>query len=101
MVFAVWAARKDSVRKHPEEFIELTKALYKARQLGRENIDTIIEAAKQRVGMSEDDLRHYYTLQKYELGVEYQRGLLSFYDFCARLRIAPRVSSLEFIELPA
>jgi chorismate dehydratase len=101
MVFAVWAARKESVRKKPQEFIELTKALYRARQLGRENIETVIDAAKQRVGLSVDDLRHYYTLQKYELGAEYQRGLLSFYDFCARLRLVPRVASLEFVELPA
>lgn len=100
MVFAVWAARKDSVARQPEAFAELVLSLYRARQVGKDNIDTVIDEARARVGLSEEELRTYYMQQKYELNPTYQRGLLAFYSYCARLRLAPRVSALEFFKLP-
>lgn len=100
MVFAVWAARRDSVSRQPEAFAQLVQALYRARQVGRDNIDSVVAAAHERVGLSEEELKVYYTQQKYELGSTYQRGLLAFYSYCSRLRLAPPVSALEFFNLP-
>ncbi|MCL5961107.1 MAG: menaquinone biosynthesis protein [Chloroflexi bacterium] len=96
MVFGVWAVRRETANRSSGELQELVKAFREAKRLGKENLSTIIDVAASRTGLTVEELQAYYPLQKYELGPSYQRGLLSFYNYCSRMRLAPRIEKLDF-----
>jgi chorismate dehydratase len=96
MVFAVWAVRREVAESNAEELKALVSTLREARRMGQENLPTVIEAAKPRTGLTEEELRNYYTLQKYDLGPRFRKGLLSYYNLAAAMGLAPKVDTLEF-----
>lgn len=81
MVFAVWAVRRDFAAAHPEEVAALTAALYRAREIGREEQAAVLDQARRRTGLPRDVVEEYFTLVRHDFDADYQRGLLTFYDY--------------------
>lgn len=81
MVFAVWVVRRDYAAAHPEEVAALVAALYRAREIGREQQAAVLELARRRTGLPRDFIEEYFTLIRHDFDAGYRQGLMTFYDY--------------------
>ena len=94
-VFAFWAVR-DDVRLGRQREI-----FYRSRDLGLEQVDRIARAYSEKLGLSQEAIRHYilrnlsYTLKEDDL-----RGLKRFYQLADQLELVPALRKLEFYSDP-
>jgi len=96
MVYALWVARGEFVRKHPEETSLLAGILVSAREEGMQRLDELLRVARRRTKLPDGVLREYFDLVKYGFDETYRRALLLFYDYAYKSGlIAERVNSLN------
>ncbi|ACA59602.1 protein of unknown function DUF178 [Candidatus Desulforudis audaxviator MP104C] len=81
MVFAVWVVRRDYALERPQETDGLVAALQRAREIGIREREAVLDLAVHRTGLPRDFVADYLKLVRYDFDAEYQRGLLTFYDY--------------------
>jgi chorismate dehydratase len=95
-VFALWAVRKgvaDLVRP-----LNVTDLFSKSLAIGKQNLATIIEEAKPKIGWTEAELRHYLTKNiLYDLGQAEQSGLNLFYNKALQHGFVDAIKPLYFL----
>ncbi|MBU0701536.1 menaquinone biosynthesis protein [bacterium] len=102
IVFAVWAVRKDYVRKlsivspYLEIIEEIAYSLRKSLNYGLANIDKIIDRVLPE--FPSVDLWDYFRNLKYKFGAREREGLLSYYDYAFRLGLCERCEELVFFQ---
>lgn len=94
IVFAVWAVRKDYIRKLPNSGIidDIAHSLRKSLSYGLANIDKIIDRVLPEFPCV--DLWDYFKNLRYEFGAKEREGLLSYYDYAYRLGLCERCEDL-------
>ncbi|MEW6447194.1 MAG: menaquinone biosynthesis protein [Bacillota bacterium] len=96
MICALWVARGDFVRKHPEETSVLASILLNAKEVGMGRVDELVRVARRTSKLPEPVLREYFGLIKYGFDESYRRALLLFYDYAYKSGlIEERVNSLN------
>ena len=94
-VFAFWAVR-DGVRLGG-----LQEIFYRSRDLGLQQVERIADLYSEKLGLSQEAIRHYiicnlsYSLQEDDL-----LGLRRFYELAFQLELVPRLRELEFYRDP-
>jgi chorismate dehydratase len=81
MVYALWVIRKSLVEEHPEVVETINKAFIEAKNYGFANVPALVEAAKERTGLSNTLLKKYFRTVSYDFGEEEKKALLAFYDY--------------------
>ncbi|MEW6457883.1 MAG: menaquinone biosynthesis protein [Bacillota bacterium] len=81
MVFAVWAVRRDYALAHRRETAGLVAALQRAREIGIREREAVLDLAVHRTGLPRDFVADYLKLVRHDFDADYQRGLLTFYDY--------------------
>jgi chorismate dehydratase len=92
IVFAVWATRKDYVRKSYRIINDIAHSLRKSLNYGLANIDKIIDRVLPEFPYV--DLWDYFRNLKYEFGTKEREGLLSYYDYAFRLGLCERCEKI-------
>ena len=82
MTFAVWAARAEIAREHPEELAALTAALIASRAWGAARPDAIIDAAVARRPAHRAFYADYFTRLSYTIDARAEVGLERFASLC-------------------
>lgn len=78
-VFAVWAVRNDTIR--PNRLGNVDSLFGRSLEMGKQNLDAIIDAFQPEIGWSKCDLREYLTKNlSYRLGDVELSGLEFFYE---------------------
>ena len=85
MVFGVWAARKQWVEKHPDEFARIVQSLKLAKASGlSEQLPEVLKEAERRTGLCIERLRRYFTLElNFDLDEEHLDGLALYQQLAA------------------
>lgn len=81
MVFAVWVIRREYALAHPQETAGFVAALHRAREIGIEEREAVLDLAGQRSGLPRAFVKEYFELVRHDFDADYQRGLLTFYDY--------------------
>ncbi|MCL0032702.1 menaquinone biosynthesis protein [Peptococcaceae bacterium] len=81
MIYALWVVRKDFADNNEIAVGLLSKALLCSKLKGLEQLDVVIEIAKQRTVLPKSYLREYIKTLSYSFDDEYQNSLLLFYDY--------------------
>jgi chorismate dehydratase len=77
-VFAVWAARRDYLRREPETVREVHRAFLASRDLALEEIDKVAEQAARWEVFEPPVLRRYFTTLDFRFGREQIAGAAEF-----------------------
>ena len=85
MVFGVWAARKQWVEKHPDEFSRIVQSLKMAKISGlTDQLPDVLKEAEHRTGLCIERLRRYFTHElNFDLDEEHLDGLALYQQLAA------------------
>jgi chorismate dehydratase len=90
-VFAIWAVKADA----PEMDLSVFRRSY---ELGRQNLDNIIDEAMPTIGWTVQELRDYLTVNlSHTLGEAEMEGLSLFYEKCVSMGFAAQNQPLRFL----
>lgn len=78
MVFAVWAARNDEVRRTPERVEALARLLTQAQERFAREPEEVVHAAAERFPFSADEIRAYFGRLSYGFDAAERAGLTRF-----------------------
>ena len=78
MVFAVWAARREFAREHPEQVQRIQAAFAASRAAVAADIDRIATELAVGSAFTADELREYFTVLDFSLGERQLEGLAEF-----------------------
>lgn len=78
MVFAVWAARRETAQERPAALASLTDHLVRAREAYRDDPEAVVRAAAERFPFPEDFIRPYLARLTYSFGASERAGLEAF-----------------------
>jgi chorismate dehydratase len=94
MVFAVWAARREFARAHPERLAEAHRWLLAGKAWGRAHRSDIVEVARKRVFLSRDYMSRYFRDLNYDLDAPKLAGLERYYALAHELGEIEQVPDL-------
>jgi chorismate dehydratase len=94
MVFAVWAARKDFARRHPEDLRAAHHALLASKAWGRANRAPIVEHARRKLFLPRAFMERYFRDLNYDLDAPKLAGLARYFDLARKVGEIPRVPPL-------
>ena len=85
-VFGVWGARKSWVEENRSLFLEISRSLSEARDLGLKSmLQSVISEAHSRTGLSNDRLRSYFLEDlNYEFTEQHGKALQLFNELCGK-----------------
>ncbi|MTI81775.1 MAG: menaquinone biosynthesis protein [Firmicutes bacterium] len=81
MVFALWVIRKDYAEQNIDKVAVITETLYRSKLLGVQQLDTLVDIASRKSGLSKEILEEYFQLINHEFNKDYRRALITFYDY--------------------
>ncbi|WNR42449.1 menaquinone biosynthesis protein [Paenibacillus roseipurpureus] len=90
MTFAVWAIRKDTIRKHPELVADIFEAFKKSKVQAHQEPQHMIAEAQATVGGTSEYWHHYFHTLCYDFGAEQWEGLAAYYQYCYELGFLPK-----------
>ena len=96
-VFAVWTARREFWEKHPDEVLQMLRALLVSRKWAAEHEPELIAEAQARSGFTPERLRRYYRELRFDLDVSLVKGMMQYFDAAARLGIIQKAPRLEWL----
>jgi chorismate dehydratase len=94
MVFAVWCARREFARAHPERVAEAHRWLLAGKAWGRAHRAEIVEVARKRLFLSRAFMERYFRDLHYDLDAPKLAGLERYFELAAALGEVPRVPPL-------
>ena len=95
MTFAVWAVRKETVRRHPERVAAIYAAFVESKRLSRENPEPIIREAQAKIGGTYDYWRNYFRNLSHDLADPQREGLRLYYRYAHELGLLSRDVPLQ------
>ncbi len=98
MVYAVWAARADFLRRRPDDLLAVEDELARAMDYSRERAEEMVESARGRYRFGRSCLTRYFEVLHYGFNEEYQAGLRRFYELAHEAGELPEVPPLRFID---
>jgi len=81
MVYALWVVHRDFIEQNSEHIEEVNDAFTLAKEYGFSNIPELVQAARQKTGLSEEVLKEYFKTIQYDLGDDEKKALITFYDY--------------------
>lgn len=81
MIFTIWVIQRDYADNNPENVNHIVETLHRSKLLGMKQISTLVEIASRHSGLSLQAVKEYFQLIFYELDDDYQRALITFYDY--------------------
>ncbi len=90
MSFAVWAVRRDTAERDPSMVDRVYRAFQDSKAIGLEHRDSMIEAARARVGGTKAYWLRYFSNLCSEFGQEQQEGLKLYYKYAGELGLLDR-----------
>ncbi|RAV18525.1 menaquinone biosynthesis protein [Paenibacillus contaminans] len=102
MTFAVWAVRKDTVRRNPELVSRIHEAFQWSKEHGLRHPEGMIAKAQATIGGTESYWRGYFNQLTYEFGPDQWRGLSLYFSYAKELGLLERDVPIQlWEELPA
>ena len=98
MVYAVWAARADFLRRRPDDLLAVEDELAQAMDYSRERAAEVVESARGRYRFGRSCLTRYFRVLHYGFEEEYQAGLQRFYELAHEAGELPEIPALRFID---
>lgn len=95
MVYAVWAVRRDTAERRPDEVDALSRSLIDAAAWGMVHIDRVISAAQERIGRPDGFYSDYYRTLDFDFNESARLGLETFYGLAAKHGLLVRGSGLK------
>lgn len=96
MVYAVWCVRRDYAVRHPENVRKVIRAFQRSMEMSKKHVDHIAEEAARWDIFSKSFLKDYFTGLKFEFGLEYQQGLITYLKKARKLGAIDDVPELLF-----
>ncbi|RTE10460.1 menaquinone biosynthetic enzyme MqnA/MqnD family protein [Paenibacillus whitsoniae] len=90
MTFAVWAIRKEVIRKHPALIADIYAAFKKSKEMAHANPDSMIREAQEKVGGTPQYWHHYFHSLCYDFAAEQRAGLSKYYQYAYELGFLPK-----------
>lgn len=95
-VFALWAVRNGAPELPTPGGVG--HFFHRSLEMGRANLDTLVEEARRSVGWTAGELREYFTENiSYSLGAREREGLALFYEKAVQHGLAPQEKPLRFL----
>ncbi|WP_036696335.1 menaquinone biosynthesis protein [Paenibacillus taiwanensis] len=85
MTFAVWAVRKEAIKRYPEDIRCIVDSFEASKQLSIANPEPLVQDAVQQIGGDAAYWRHYFHHLNYDFGPEQQRGLQLYFEYAYEL----------------
>ena len=79
-VFAVWVVRRSFAAKNPSMVRDIHKLLLESKDLGYHNIDKVIEAGKNKLGLERSMVKKYFDLLYCDLDDKKIKSMTLFFD---------------------
>ncbi len=98
MVYAVWAARVDFLRRRPAELVAVEEELAGAMAYSRGKAADMVESAQGRYRFGRSCLTRYFEVLHYGFEDAFQEGLRRFYELAHEAGELPEVPTLRFID---
>lgn len=98
MVYAVWAARVDFLRRRADDVTAVEGELSQAMDYSRDRSEAMVESARGRYRFGRSCLTRYFDVLHYGFGEQYQAGLQRFYQMAYEAGELPEVPPLRFID---
>jgi chorismate dehydratase len=95
MVFAVWAVRRDTLARHPEQVDDAMRALVASQRWGSANMDAVVANAMATHARHAGYYAAYYETLNYTFDARARAGLLRFVEELYALGAIPAVPSVE------
>ena len=97
-VFAVWVVRKNFAEAHPELTAAAHDLLLASRREGDTHTADIIDAGKERLGLSRDRIREYYHCLSCDLDERKIKGMAAFFQGLYDQSILKAPAAIRFFE---
>jgi len=95
-VFALWTVRNGAPELPTPGGVG--PFFHRSLEMGRANLDVLVEEARRSVGWTAGELREYFTENiSYSLGAQEREGLALFYQKAVRHGLAPEEKALSFL----
>ena len=98
-VFAVWVVRRSFAAKHPSLVKEIHKLLLASKDLGYRNIDKVIEAGKNKLGLERSMVKEYFDLLYCDLDDKKIKAMALFFDSLLDQGMLKERVDIEFFDL--
>lgn len=95
-VFALWVVRKSFARHHPEMVAAAHDLLLSSMAEGYRNIETVIRAGQDKLGLSHDLIKKYYDLLVCDLDPLKVKAMGMFFDSLYDQNILTRKAGINF-----
>jgi chorismate dehydratase len=92
-VFALWQVNYQKRLEH--DLATLYDSLQESKRYGLSRLQELADGHAGQFGMAPEDLLHYWKTLSYDLGLEEQKGLLTYYGYAAELGVIDRVPDLK------
>lgn len=100
MTFAVWAVRREIVETRRDELIQVYERFMKAKVLGSQRRQPIIEEAMRQLNGSESFWNQYFDGLCYDLQEKEQIGLETYYRYAAEMGLISPNVQISMLDLP-
>ena len=97
IIFSVWAVRRDSWEKHPEDCRRIVSLLQKAPRDAFAQEEAFLENAKMLYSHVPIDLKKYYDALGYEFTPEKKEDMEFYFQKCAECGLLPNVPEIQWI----
>lgn len=97
MTFAVWAIRKEIVRKHPLLVQRILNAFLASKNKGMQNLQEIVAAAHQQLGGTRSFWQHYLSNLNFDFGPKQQDGLSLYFRYAKELGYIKKPVELQLL----
>jgi len=95
-VFAVWVVRRTFAVKHPSRVRQIHKLLLASKDLGYLNIDKVIEAGTNKLGLKQAVIKEYFDLLYCDLDEKKINAMALFFDSLFDQKILTEKVVIEF-----
>jgi chorismate dehydratase len=95
MTFAVWAVRKDALKRHADTVAELLAAFLESKRQSKLHPEPVAREAAARIGGTEPFWRRYFGGLCHDFGSEQRRGLQTYFRYARELGLLDHDVTIE------
>ena len=95
MTFAVWAIRKQSVERFPEQMQEIYNTFLRSKEQALLHPEPLIQKACSSIGGTSDYWSHYFSELVYDFGPEQMEGLELYFKYAWELGLVEKQVPLQ------
>ncbi len=95
-VFALWCVNRSSLNKKNEDIDTVIGMIYKSKDVGKKNYRKIAMEKSKELGIPYSDCIRYLRTLHFDLGKNYIKGLVRFFDIAYREKFLDELPELSF-----